>query len=96
MVAAAGGIDKWKLAAGKWTKSTTISLGNGGGARGVAGYVTGTAITLFATGDSTSGAAAYKVTDSVSGTPAPVVTPFATPSQSHASFRGVAFYPVAP
>ncbi|HEX8136386.1 MAG TPA: tandem-95 repeat protein [Pyrinomonadaceae bacterium] len=90
----AGGLQKYSLVGGTWVSSGTISTGTV--VRGVTGVVTGSSVTLYATGGSGNGSL-FKFTDNtgynaaVSGSLTTVVS-----AGANKVFRGVALTPVAP
>jgi DNA/RNA endonuclease G (NUC1) len=90
----AGGIQKYSLVGGTWVSSGTISTGTV--VRGVTGVVTGSSVTLYATGGSGNGSL-FRFTDNTgynataSGSLTTVVS-----SGTNKIFRGVALAPVAP
>ncbi|HXA18384.1 MAG TPA: lamin tail domain-containing protein [Thermoanaerobaculia bacterium] len=89
----AGQIQKWSLVAGTWTQTGSVAVPT---ARGLAGSVSGTTVTLFATGGG-SGTPIFSITDAsgyngtLSGTPTTIVASAGT----NKAFRGVAMVPVA-
>src|SRR5262249_1618261 len=96
---AAGGIFKYSLDNGVWTLHGHIGTGSDA-YRGLTGTVSGTTVTLYATGNGGSGATGggklVTLTDSTGhdGTLAATPTTLATASANEA-FRGVAFAPQA-
>ncbi|MFI5365205.1 MAG: hypothetical protein ACHQ4J_06240 [Candidatus Binatia bacterium] len=88
-----GQILKYALVSGSWTASGTISAA---GVHGVTGVVSGTDVTLYATGTTGTDGTLYSFTDTTGydGTVSGTTTTLATPSANEA-FRGVALAPVA-
>jgi hypothetical protein len=89
---AGGGIQKWTLNGATWTLATTFSAGLGGvGARGLAGYVSGSNVVLIATtaeSANPSGQHVVTLTDPESPTAANIVT-----GSTSIAYRGVALPP---
>jgi hypothetical protein len=95
-----GGVVKYTLSGGSWTKvgaATGVSPGTDGGAgtagyRGLAGYVTGTTVTLMASTGMTAGGQDELVVIVDTGTGSPSQTPVRT-SAANETFRGIAVPP---
>jgi hypothetical protein len=95
-----GGVVKYTLAGGSWTKvgaATGVSPGSDGGAgtagyRGLAGYVTGTTVTLMASTGMTAGGQDELVVIVDTGNGSPSQTPVRT-SAANETFRGIAVPP---
>lgn len=93
-----GGIQKWSLVGGTWTLNGTITgaVGTTAGqaVRGVSGTVTGTNVSLVASGNG----GLYVIADNAGYNAAPTIlalpTPIAT-APTNTTFRGVVFAPVA-
>lgn len=89
---------KFTLSGGTWTKvgaATGVSPDGGAGTagyRGLAGYVTGTTVTLMASTGMTAGATDALVVIVDTGTGSPTQTPVRT-SPANETFRGVALPP---
>jgi hypothetical protein len=88
----AGQIQKYSLGGGNWTASGTITAAN---AHGVTGVVSGTTVTLYASGTTGTDGTLYTFTDTtgyngtISGTASTLVT-----APVSEAFRGVALAPV--
>jgi hypothetical protein len=89
-----GGIQKYSLVAGTWTLNGTIGGSTTATLRGLTGSVSGTTVSLGASGGGglyfVSDNAGYNVAPSTAALPAPVAT-----AATNTAFRGVAFSPVA-
>jgi DNA/RNA endonuclease G (NUC1) len=90
----ANAVQKWTLASGTWTLTGSVAVPS---ARGLAGSVAGTTVTLFATSGG-GGTPVVKITDAsgynvaLSGTATTIVATAGT----NKAFRGIAFAPAAP
>lgn len=87
-----GGIQKWTLVGGLWTKQYTLTLAPGNGCRGLTGFVQNGVVTLWGTANvnATGGNQTQLVTVTDAG-PGSVVTSLATSAASTA-FRGVRYF----
>jgi hypothetical protein len=83
------GIQKWTLAAGTWTRTATFNLTPTAQFEGLAGYVTGSDVTLIASTDETLPRLVVFV-DTGTGTPTGTVI---STSATNTVFRGVALAP---
>lgn len=89
-----GGLEKWTFGGGTWAPSWSVLSPTALGFRGLAGYVSGSTVTLMASTGGASGVTLNSlvlIVDTGAGTPTPVVV--ATTAAGQGQFRGVAFSP---
>jgi hypothetical protein len=93
---ATGGLQKWLLSSGSWSKVWTAVPDGATGMRGLTGLVTGSSVQLFGITAMSTGSAAnslVSLTDTLGDTSAPSFTTLATADANYV-FRGVAIAPV--
>lgn len=93
---ASGGLQKWVLSSGSWSRAWTATPPGATGLRGLTGLVTGDSVQLFGITAVSTGAGAnalVALSDTLGGTLAPSFTTLATADTNYV-FRGVAFAPV--
>ncbi len=93
---ATGGLQKWLLSSGSWSKAWTAVPAGTIGLRGLTGIVTGSSVQLFGITAVSTGSAANSLValvDTLAGTSAPSFTTLATADTNYV-FRGVAIAPV--
>ena len=90
-----GGIQKWSLVAGSWVLNGTIGGSATAALRGLNGRISGTDVTLVASGNGgiflVSDNAGYNVAPSTAALSSPIAT-----AATNTAFRGLAFAPVTP
>lgn len=88
-----GQIQKWSLAAGTWTQKGSVAVAT---ARGLTGSVSGTTVTLFATGGG-AGTPIFSATDAsgYNGTLSGTATTIVASAGTNKAFRGIALAPVS-
>ena len=93
---ATGGLQKWLLSSGSWSKVWTAVPDGATGMRGLTGLVTGSSVQLFGITAMSTGSAAnslVSLSDTLGDTIAPSFTTLATADANYV-FRGVAIAPV--
>jgi hypothetical protein len=91
-----GGLQKWVLSSGSWSRAWSATPPGATGLRGLTGLVTGTSVQLFGITAVATNAGANSLValvDTLEGTVAPAFTTLANADANYV-FRGVAFAPV--
>lgn len=87
-----GGVQRWRLSGTTWMLEGTLTVGASAGCRGLAGYRSGTSITLIASTAETNTSRVVSFTDN-GGTPGSLSATMLATAGTNTAFRGVALPP---